>query len=203
MQHSYAFDPVSLSSQCLPLDRYKEGDELSATLEEIDGVVSTRSFEMLLQWVYTNRIIFDNLSPAEAITASIEFSRLADICGIADVESLMADHIKQIILSNKSTEKSVFAIPVQNHIDHLTFEHIESCVLLPKGHSVCKTQDACISGGQRISSRGHRNFFQDIQRSPDFAVDLLKEAGVALASLEAEKQGIIFEDPFSRQRINL
>lgn len=78
--------------------------------------------------MYTNRTVFDNPPPAEAITASIEFSRLADMCGIAHVESMMADHIKQIILSNKSTEKSVFAVPVQNHIDHLTFEHIKSCV---------------------------------------------------------------------------
>jgi hypothetical protein len=30
---------------------FKEGAEQSTTLEEIDGVVSTRSFEMLMQWV--------------------------------------------------------------------------------------------------------------------------------------------------------
>jgi hypothetical protein len=52
-------------------------------------------------------------------------------------------------------------------------------------------------------SRGHRKFFKDIQGSPDFAVDLLREVGIALDSLEAEKRGMTFEDPFSGQRINL
>jgi hypothetical protein len=35
------------------------------------------------------------------------------------------------------------------------------------------------------------------------AVDLLREVKVALDSLEAEKRGMSFEDPFSGLRINL
>lgn len=39
------------------------------------------------------------------------------MCGDADVESIMAEHINLIILSNKSTERSVFVILVENHMD--------------------------------------------------------------------------------------
>jgi hypothetical protein len=42
-------------------------------LTEIDGVVSIRSFELLVQWLYLGRVIFGELTPEEAITATIEF----------------------------------------------------------------------------------------------------------------------------------
>ena len=51
--------------------------------------------------------------------------------------------------------------------------------------------------------RDRRQFFQEIQSLPDFAVDLLGEVGVALHSLKTEKHGMSFEDPFSGRRINL
>jgi hypothetical protein len=182
-------------------DCFKEGAELSTTLEEIDGVVSTRSFEMLVQWVYHNRIVFGNSPPAEAITASIEFARFADMCRITGLENLMAEHIKQIILSNNSTEKSVFTTPVDGHTYHLTVKHINSGVLLPEGHSVRKILASSAVKGYLL--RNHGKFFKDIQGLPYFAVDLLREVKVALDSLEAEKRGMTFEDPFSGQRINL
>ena len=52
-------------------EQFKEGIELSTTLEEEDGVVSTRSFEMLVQWVFHNRIVLGHLPPTEAIDAII------------------------------------------------------------------------------------------------------------------------------------
>jgi len=79
---------------------FKEGAEQSTTLEEIDGIVSTRSFEILVQWVCLGRIVFGDELPAEAIALSIEFSRLADMCNITGAESLMAEHITDIILAD-------------------------------------------------------------------------------------------------------
>lgn len=182
-------------------ERFIEGAKLSTTLEEVDGVVSTRSFEMLVQWVYNNRIVFGDLPPAEAIAASIEFARFADMCSITGLESLMAEHIKQIILANKPAQKSVFTAPLDDHTHHLTLEHINSGVLLPEGHSVRKMLASAVVKGYLL--RDQRKFFKEILGLPYFAVDLLREVKVALDSLEAEKRGMTFEDPFSRQRINL
>lgn len=70
---------------------FKEGEEQSTTLGEIDGVISTRSFQMLAQWVCLGRIVFEDSLADEGISAVIEF---ADMCGVLDVELLMAQGIK-------------------------------------------------------------------------------------------------------------
>lgn len=49
---------VPYSAAMFQEDRFMEGAELSTTLEEIDFVVSSQSFEMLMQWVCHNRIVF-------------------------------------------------------------------------------------------------------------------------------------------------
>ncbi|KAH7378139.1 hypothetical protein BKA64DRAFT_250384 [Cadophora sp. MPI-SDFR-AT-0126] len=87
---------------------FQEGAELSTTMEEIDGVVSTRSFEMLVQWLCQNRIVFGDLPPAEMIAASIEFARLADMVGLTGVVSMTAEHIRQVILANRPAQDNVY-----------------------------------------------------------------------------------------------
>jgi hypothetical protein len=180
---------------------FQEGAELSTTLEEIDGVVSTRSFEMLVQWVCQNRIVFGDLPPAEMIAASIEFARLADMVGLTGVESMMAEHIRQVILAHRPAQDSVFATPPDEHTYYLRLEHIRSGVLLPKGHLVRKMLASAAVKGYLLCNHGKS--FKETQRLPDFAVDLLREVGVALESLESEKRSMTFEDTFSGQRINL
>jgi hypothetical protein len=71
-------------------------------LEEINGVVTPQSFEILVQWVCLGRVVFRECAPDVAITTAIEFARLADVCRITGMESLMAEHIKTIILASKS-----------------------------------------------------------------------------------------------------
>jgi hypothetical protein len=44
---------------------FKEGEDQSTILAEIDGVVSTRSFELLIQWLYLGRVFFGELAPEE------------------------------------------------------------------------------------------------------------------------------------------
>jgi len=56
---------------------FQEGEQQSTTSTEMDGVVSIRSFELLLQWLYLGRVNFGELTPEEAVTATIEFVRLA------------------------------------------------------------------------------------------------------------------------------
>jgi hypothetical protein len=59
---------------------------------------------MLVQWLYLGRVLFNESTPTENITAAIEFVRLADMCDVTRMETLMAEHIKAIILANPAPE---------------------------------------------------------------------------------------------------
>jgi hypothetical protein len=50
---------------------FEEGVEQSATMQELDGVVSIQSFEMLMQRVCLGRIKFEDSPPADAVALSI------------------------------------------------------------------------------------------------------------------------------------
>lgn len=91
---------------------FKEGEEQTANLELVDGVVSVRAFEILAQWLcigrdvlkeYTSRkstpgkATLKEYAPKESITALIEFSRLAGMCGIIGMEAQAAAHIRDVI----------------------------------------------------------------------------------------------------------
>ena len=41
--------------------KFQEGEEQSTALTKIDGVVSTQSFELLVQWLYLGQVIFGEL----------------------------------------------------------------------------------------------------------------------------------------------
>jgi hypothetical protein len=70
---------------------FSKGEEQTATLNEIDGVVSIQSFQMLTQWLYTGNVTLGRMQPKKAITAIIEFLRLADMCQITGMEEDMVD----------------------------------------------------------------------------------------------------------------
>ncbi len=138
-------------------------------------------------------------APTEAIAVSIEFVRLADVYNVIGLESLMANYIKQMILTNKDFPDSI--LPIDEHTYHLMFEHIKVGVLLPEGHSVRKVLASSAVKGYLL--RNHHQFFQDIERLQDFAVNFLREVKVALDSPRVEKRGMSFADPFSKVRIDI
>ncbi len=163
-------------------------------------MVSTRSFDMLVQWVFHNRIVFGDLPPSEMISASIEFARLADMVKLKVVEPLMAEHLRRTILANTPAQDSIFAIPPDEHTYHLRLEHIRSGVLLREDHPVRKMLASAAVKGYLLRNQGKN--FRETQGLPDFAVDVLREVGVALESLEPEERGMTFADPFSGQRVH-
>jgi hypothetical protein len=110
--------------------------EQSTNLTEEDGVVATRSFQLLVQWLYLGRVILDELAPEEAITATIEFVRIADMYKVTGMESLMADRIKSI-LKAKPPSKTISTTRASDTNTYcLTSQHIISAALLPGGHPV-------------------------------------------------------------------
>ncbi|CRL26906.1 BTB/POZ fold [Penicillium camemberti] len=75
---------------------FRESQEQTATLQEIDGVLSIQSFEALLQWIYLRIIRFDLESPREKLSAAIELARLAGMYGISPREYIYRGHSKSV-----------------------------------------------------------------------------------------------------------
>jgi hypothetical protein len=57
---------------------FREGEEQATTLEEINGVVTPRSFQMFVQWVCLGRVVFRGCAPDVAITTATVKPRYND-----------------------------------------------------------------------------------------------------------------------------
>ncbi|KAJ5937051.1 hypothetical protein N7466_003501 [Penicillium verhagenii] len=132
--------------------KFQEGRQQTATLQEMSGVVSVRSFESLIQWLYLGIVKFDYNGPEDGISAAIELVRLADMCNITGMECSMAQHIKDILVANPEPRRSSKNSDLHHSPNTycLTREHIISTTNLPVEHP-------------------------DTQGFPSFAVDLLHE----------------------------
>jgi len=173
---------------------FKEGIDQSTTLEEEDGVVTTQSFQMLLQWLYTGTIGMGELSSSEAITAIMEFVRLADMCDISGVESPMAGLITSLILSDdfELSDASPWCLEVQ---------HVASAAALPKGHLVRKTlAEAAVKGYLYFQDS---RFVDVAEEFPDFSVDVLVAMKDAFKSFTLRKNRVSCKDPVSGDIFNL
>jgi hypothetical protein len=168
-------------------------------LSEEDGVISTRSFQLLVQWLYLGRVIFGELAPEEAITATIEFVRIADMCQVTGMEALMAERIKGIIMAQRAVE-DVF---VDRHLNTLclTTQHIVSAALLPKGHPVRGMLASAAVTGFLLEDK--HKFVKETEDVHEFAVDLLGEVKTAFKSLKTDPPCITFKDPITGQTLYL
>ncbi|CRL26907.1 BTB/POZ fold [Penicillium camemberti] len=75
---------------------FRESQEQTATLQEIEGVLSIQSFEALLQWIYHRIIRFDETFEESCIEAAVELARLAEMYGITRIEAPITQYIKDI-----------------------------------------------------------------------------------------------------------
>jgi len=161
----------------------------------MDGVVSTRSFELLVQWLYLGRVIFGELKPEEAITATIEFVRFADMCGVTGMETLMAERIKAIIIANPAPRGEGDR---GAHTYCLTSQNIISAAFLPKGHPV-RSILAMASVDGYLRHDNHK-FLRESQEVQSFSADLLESVKATLKTLSSGGRGSVFvKDPLSGQ----
>jgi hypothetical protein len=174
---------------------FKEGEEQSTNLEEIDGVVTARSFKMLVQWVCLGWIVFGECEPDVAITTAIEFARLADMCGITCVESFVAERIKAIILANPGLETNFDRSPSTN-THHLTSQNITSAFNLPEGHPVRAILAA--ASIEDILGQDIFTFQEAASTVPGFSVALLKAVKGTIGSVHNEYGRTTFVDPLSQ-----
>lgn len=171
--------------------------------------MSTRSFELLVQWIYLGRVIFGELDPSEAITASIEFARIADMCAVTGMESLMAERIKAIILANPARQPYQYYPEPRGPLEYdntycLTSEHITSAADLPDGHPVRQTLAAAAVEGYLLQN--DHKFSKEMREVHNFSVDLLKAVKATLGTLSRSNTqhagtGIIVTDPLRGNQI--
>jgi len=184
---------------------FEEGKSQSATLEEIDGVVSTRSFQILVQWLWLGRVVFGKSTPEEAITAAIEFVRLADMCGITGVESFMAEHIREVIRANPPPANIDDSFESdrdpQTNTYYLNSQHIVSIASLPKGHPVRSM--IAMAAVQGYFRHGDFKFLEEAGDLHTFSFDLLQEVKATLKTLTPGKNHITFKDPFSGKKLRV
>ncbi|KAJ5949303.1 hypothetical protein N7454_000887 [Penicillium verhagenii] len=160
------FEPKLMAS-------FKEGKEQSATLKAIEGVLSTRSFEALLQWIYLRTVRFEAMKPQDEISAAIELARLGDMCMVTGLESEMASRIKEVITANPSTihPKKLIDVDINSHC--LGSGHFKSIAFLPRGHKVRHILAAASVDGY-LRDGGYR-FLSEVEEDPELAVEILKQ----------------------------
>ncbi|KAJ5977041.1 hypothetical protein N7501_000383 [Penicillium viridicatum] len=78
---------------------FRESQEQTATLQEMEGVISVQSIEALLQWLYLRTIKFDLENSGEQLSAVIELARVADKYEITGIENQTAKYIKDTIFA--------------------------------------------------------------------------------------------------------
>ncbi|TVY37975.1 hypothetical protein LOCC1_G006240 [Lachnellula occidentalis] len=177
--------------------KFKEGEEQSCDLEPIDDndkVVTTQSFDILVQWMYLGKLVFSSMKPDEEITVALDLVRLADMVEVTGLETLIAEHIKNIILKNPSPldHKWDNQRHGDNNMFHISSQHLRSAWKLPDGHPVRKILAAASVEGYFRCSRP--KFYQETREIPGFMGDLLDEIKEVLTKI---RMGTLFEEPIS------
>jgi hypothetical protein len=178
---------------------FREGKEQLADLKEIDGVVSNRSFQLLLQWIYLGRFILDKESPADLISTMIESARLADMLRIANVETQIVEQIRATVLANPPPDNA-WSRSAETNAHHITPVHVHEATRLPRGHSVRLLVAKAVIDPYLHSDEF--KFSDEIRDVPGFAADVLDELKVSLKSVRLEQYTrCYFKDPFSGAEI--
>ncbi|KAL4885700.1 hypothetical protein BJY04DRAFT_213908 [Aspergillus karnatakaensis] len=140
-----------LCSQSPYFDRMFKDDlskQQSAELEEVDGIVSTRTFEMLLQWLYFGHITLVEEPLADQLTVALEFTRFANMLGIKEVVAHMFGQIK---VRGVELEDSTSKQEEQAYSQHITAKHIYAATRLPKGHPVRRLVIQAVAEGYVVT----------------------------------------------------
>jgi hypothetical protein len=151
--------------------------------------------------LYLGRVNFGELAPEEAITATIGFVRLADMCGVTGMEIPMAERIKAIIIGNPGPPYEGMGDPDTNTYC-LTSQHITSAAFLPEGHPVRGILAAAAVEGYLRND--YPKFLREAQEVPNFSFDLLKSVKATLKTLSFDdysRKSITFKDPISGETL--
>ena len=178
---------------------FKEGQQQTAILEDIEGIVSVQSLEAFLQWLYLRRIKFKIMEPVHQISAMIELARFADMCVVTEMEAQVARQLKKLLLANPNPESTEGGININTYC--LTSQHVISATFLPQGHAVRRILAAATVEGY-LRCENHR-FAREAREYPTYGVDLLEEVGSTLKGFKFDHYKAIYLDPLDGQEQNI
>ncbi|CAG8220071.1 unnamed protein product [Penicillium salamii] len=156
--------------------KFREAKDQSVTLQAMEGVISEQSFEGLVQWICIKRVTFDLASPSDQITAFIELARLADMCGMVEMQEYLASSVNGILKkgyydSNPEAPRSLSK--------HLTTQHICSATALPEGHPLFRV--LCVASVRDILEKKCSRLVEATRSNHRYAAGVLQEV---IASLD-------------------
>ncbi|KAJ5466444.1 hypothetical protein N7530_010231 [Penicillium desertorum] len=177
---------------------FREHEEQAATLQEEADIVSARSIQALIQWLYTRIINFGTKDNSECVSAAIELARLADKYGIIGIQSAVADKIRKVICSRNNQNGSF----LRDNTASLKSAHIISGTFLPRLHPVRRIlAAACVCG--YLQQKNYK-FAQEAEDHPNFAADLLREVQPALDTASVFRERVFtVRDPVDNAETRL
>ncbi|KAJ5632447.1 hypothetical protein N7490_008786 [Penicillium lividum] len=178
---------------------FNEAKSDAIVIEKTKGVVSERSFNALLQWLYIEKVIFTSKKPSDQISEILEFVRFADMCHVTGLEAQMADLITNTL---RAFEKTLPDMADNYYFDTILLEHIQSVNMLPAGHAVRRA--IARASVRSFLTDDHNKYFKftnDISRVPNFAADLLQEVQCMLKTSRFQRNCFSFNDPINESKV--
>ncbi|KAJ6125293.1 hypothetical protein N7471_012610 [Penicillium samsonianum] len=176
---------------------FSESKKQTAILQEMEGVVSVRSVEALIQWLYFGNIKFDESFEEICIEAAVELARLAEMYEITRIEDPIARYIKRMYTTTGNIHDEY-----KEYRRYLELEDEEKILgtVLRDSHPVRRlmAQAFVVSYLRRDA---HPNGLMT-QKCPKFGADLLYEVKLTLDTLSHYDSATV-KDPITGKRRHL
>lgn len=156
---------------------------------------------MLAQWVCLGRIVFEDSPADEAITAALEFTRFADMCGVTETEHLMVERIKDIIIADSAHRHDKYRRNYNAKTYSITSQNIVSAASLPVGHPVRNILAMATVEGYFLLD--NHKFSKEYREIPGFAADLLAAVRATLKTISQGQYSPVFREPLSGEILPL
>lgn len=173
--------------------KFVETTRNAVTLEKIEDIVSVRSFVMLLEWIYLDKINEDSAHSKQRISDLIELARFADMCMVSEkIFDLIQESLRWTI--RRSGLDNIYS----DHLKHVTKDHIDSAMCLPIGNPVRKLMvSACVKD---FLGQATFRFAEETKSIDNFAADLLDTVRDILKDAFFANGKINYIDPLTDTR---
>lgn len=178
---------------------FQESHTLTTELEEMKDIVSVRSVEALIMWLYLRTVRFDITDNTECVSAALELARLADMYKIIKLGENVAQYIEdkvhgpyvsQLLFEKPSVTRTKDgvrwvdypALWLNFRTPWISSEHIISATALPYGHPVRKILAFASIRDYLVDNTD--KFSKLIEAHPSFGADILQQVRPALRQLD-------------------
>lgn len=159
--------------------RFIKRIERKAQLEDMDGVVSERSLEMLLKWICRQRIVIVSETIPEKISEALELLRIADMCDVHGLEQALTDFVEDILRKACISEREDMILP----------KHVLSSGLLPTAHPFSLMMAKSLATIYIADKEITFPFFDELSRCPGLSAEVTKQLAIMLHGVDVELSG--------------